>query len=103
MEPLIQKHYPQGKYVFWPDLASANYAHVVQDYLKEKKINYMAKWMNPANVPKARPIEDFWANLKQQVYEKDWKAKNLSQLEQKNQILLAKNGLGCSTVVAGAV
>ena len=35
--------------------------------------------MNPANVLKARPIEDFWANLKQKVYEKDWKAKiNLS-------------------------
>ena len=48
-----------NKYVFWPDLASAHYAQVVQDYLKEKKINYVPKWMDPANVPKARPIEDF--------------------------------------------
>ncbi|RNA22474.1 glucosylceramidase 4 [Brachionus plicatilis] len=39
--------------------------------------------MNPANVPKARPIEDCWGNLKAKVYEGDWKAINLKQLENK--------------------
>ena len=63
LEPLIQRHYPQGKYVFWPDLASGHYSHVVQDFLKEKKIDYVPKWMNPAHVPRARPIEE---------YRKDW-------------------------------
>ncbi|RNA24474.1 arthropsin type [Brachionus plicatilis] len=32
---------------------------------------------------KARPIEDFCENLKAKVYESDWKAKNLKQLENK--------------------
>ena len=50
----------------------------------------MPKWLNPANVPKARPIEDFWGNLKQKVYEKDWRARNLQQLEQKIKPCLKK-------------
>jgi hypothetical protein len=52
LEPFIRKHYKQGKYVFWPDLASSHYAYTVQDYLKEKNINFVPKWLNPANVPK---------------------------------------------------
>jgi hypothetical protein len=38
--------------------------------------------MNPANVPEARPIEDFWAHLKRNVYMDGWQAKNLNQLKQ---------------------
>ncbi len=41
--------------------------------------------MNHGNLPKARPIEDFWANLKKQVNKEDWKANNLAEL--KNKIL----------------
>ena len=81
LEPMIKKYYSDGNYVFWPDLASSHYANQVQNYLIEKNIRYVAKFDNPANVPKARPIEDFWANLKAKVYEGDWKAKNLDQLK----------------------
>ncbi len=49
--------------------------------------------MNPANVPKARPIEDFWGNLKAKVYEGDWKAKNLKQLENKIRTCLSNMDL----------
>ncbi|RNA02739.1 hypothetical protein BpHYR1_054014 [Brachionus plicatilis] len=31
----------------------------------------------------ARPIEDFWRKFESYVYEGDWKAKNLKQLENK--------------------
>ena len=81
LEPFILKKYPHGGYVFWPDLASSHYAKSVQDYLKSKNIEFIQKNDNPANVPKARPIEDFWANLKCHVYAKNWQAKNLVQLE----------------------
>jgi hypothetical protein len=37
--------------------------------------------MNPANLPKARPIEDFWGSLKLEVYENDWLAKDLDELK----------------------
>ena len=69
--PFIREYYPAGGYVFWPDKASAHYAKTVQDYLRAEKVRFVPKTMNPANVPKLRPIEDFWAVLKQKVYEED--------------------------------
>ncbi|RNA02884.1 hypothetical protein BpHYR1_042859 [Brachionus plicatilis] len=42
---------------------------MVQNYM------YVAKEVNPANVPKTRPIEDFSGNLKAKVYQDFWKAK----------------------------
>ena len=36
---------------------------------------------NPANLPEVRPIEDFWSILKAKVYENNWEAKTLHQLE----------------------
>ncbi len=56
--------------MIWPDLAPAHYARKVTSYLTEKKINFVPRVMNPANLPKARPIEDFWCSLKLEVYEK---------------------------------
>lgn len=83
LEPFILSNYKQGGYVFWPDLASSHYAHSVQDYLKSKGIPLVPKDINPANVPKARPIEDFWGNLKAKVYEGDWKANSLEELRRR--------------------
>ena len=39
--------------------------------------------MNPPNVPKARPIEDFWGCLTQKVYEGGWEAENEDQLKRR--------------------
>lgn len=81
--PFLRSHHSDKKFVFWPDLASAHYAKTVQEYLHKKKVNYVPKSINPANVPKVRPIEDFWGVLKQKVYENDWSAKDLDQLKQR--------------------
>jgi len=51
-------------YIFWQDLASSHYAHSVLNHLRKEKINFVEKVDNPANVPEAQPIEDFWADLK---------------------------------------
>ena len=40
--------------------ASSHYANEVVDYLRREKINFVGKYENHANVPEARPIEDFW-------------------------------------------
>jgi transposase len=88
--PFIKKNYSTGGYVFWPDLASAHYAGIVTKYLKDQNIPYVPKFMNPANLPKARPIEDFWANLKAEVYKNNWTAKNLEQLENRIRLCLGK-------------
>lgn len=91
--PFIRRYYRSGGYVFWPDLASAHYAVKVQNYLKEMKIPVIPKDMNPANVPKARPIEDFWANLKAEVYKGDWKATTLKELENRIKLCIRRMDL----------
>ena len=76
--PYIRANY--NNYVFWPDLASAHYAKKVTNFLSEEGIVFVGKNDNPANVPEARPVEDFWAHLKGLVYAKGWHAENHSKL-----------------------
>ena len=42
----------------------------------EENINYVDKSLNPPNVPQARPIENFWGDLAQKVYNGGWYAKS---------------------------
>jgi len=86
--PFIKKYHRDDTYVFWPDQASAHYAKEVQDYLNTKEIPFVPKNLNPSNMPKTRPIEDFWGFLKAKVYEKNWSAKNIDQLKQKIRLCL---------------
>lgn len=81
--PFIKHNYSSDGYVFWPDLATSHYSTNVQLYLKKQSIPCVLKSINPANLPKARPIEDFWGDLKEKVYKEDWKAKNLDELKQR--------------------
>jgi hypothetical protein len=48
--------------------------------LEKKNIKIVPKADNPPNVPKARPIEHFWALLARAVYAKRWIAKNEAEL-----------------------
>jgi hypothetical protein len=78
--PFLRKFHSHDRYVFWPDLASAHYARTVQDYLKSQRVPFVQRKLNPANVPKCRPIENYWGSLKRKVYENDWSAKEIPQL-----------------------
>ena len=78
--PLINEHHKNGNYLFWPDLASSHYADDVIRYLEANNINFVPKERNPPAVPEARPIEDFWGELKRLVYEGNWQTTRLSQL-----------------------
>ena len=68
--PFIKKYHPLGERLFWPDKASSHYAKPVLDFLKAENIPVVSKDNNPTNVPQARPIERFWANLQRMVYSK---------------------------------
>lgn len=81
--PFIEKHHKNDKIIFWPDLASSHYARDTIKWLEDKKIPFVPKTANPPNVPKARPIEDFWALLSRIVYDKGWEAKNQQELRKK--------------------
>lgn len=88
--PFIEKNHSDNKYLFWPDLASSHYAKTVISFLEDKKINFVKKFDNPANLPEARPIENFWAILKGHVYKNNWKAENISQLVDRIRYCLMK-------------
>ena len=88
--PFIEKYHKEDKIVFWPDLAPAHYAKKVQNFLVEKKINFVLKEDNPANIPEARPIELFWGILKAAVYKDGWEAENLDQLVNRIKYCLSK-------------
>ena len=45
---------------------------------------------NPPNLPECRPIEQFWALLKTQVYKSNWQAKNLEQLRNRIRYCVSK-------------
>jgi transposase len=81
--PFINEHHKNDDYLFWPDLATSHYANEVIDFLESENISFVAKERNPPNVPEARPIEDFWAYFKRQVYAKNWQATSLSQLKRR--------------------
>ena len=85
--PFIKKH---TNYIFWPDLASSHYAHSVLNHLRKEKINFVEKVDNPANVPEARPIEDFWADLKREVYKENWSTNTIAQLKSRIRYCLRK-------------
>ena len=65
-------------------------------------IQHVDKVDDPANLPEVRPIEDFCSILKAKVYENNWEAKTLNQLEFKikkclkevDQVTILKN-IGC--------
>ena len=88
--PFIKHYHSDCNYVFWPDLATSHYTLNVQDELRRQNVNFVEKKDNPANVPEAWPIEDFWAYLKGLVYEQGWRADNTDQLKRRIQSCLKK-------------
>ena len=48
------------------------------------------KSQNPANVPEARPIEDFWSILKGEVYKGGWETDDFDVLKKKIRLCLRK-------------
>ena len=49
--PFIEEHHMDDDFVFWPELASAHYAKIVLDYLKDKNVEIVPRKDNPPNLP----------------------------------------------------
>ena len=66
----------EGRYIcyFRPDLAPCHYAQEVLNWLESKGVSYVHKTKNHPNCLQIRPIENFWAILKQKVYEDNFMA-----------------------------
>ncbi len=87
--PFIKKYHKNEEIMFWPDLAWAHYANMTKDAFSRLEISCVSEEENPPNCPQIRPIEDFWAEHKRQVYEGGWEAKTTEEL--KKRILLKLN------------
>ena len=72
-------------YIFWPDqavrLSGCHCAERPLDFLCETLIHHVGKVDNPASLPEVRPIKDFWSILRAKVYENNWEAKTLHEIE----------------------
>lgn len=81
--PFVKRYHSRDNTILWPTLATCRYAEATCDYMIESRINFVEKYENPGNLPKCRPLEDYLAILKFKVYEGNWKAKTLQQLEKR--------------------
>ena len=84
--PFIQKNYPKGRYLFWPDGARCHYAKDVLAILRAHGVEgnkFIEKDENPPNMPQIRPIEKFWYQLRCRVYENGWEANDLIELRKR--------------------
>ena len=61
-------------------MASSHYANEITQWLFQQKIKLVAKQVNRANVPKARPVQDLWSIFADKVDEGGWEAKAELQL-----------------------
>ena len=77
--PFIYEYHGDLNYIFWPDLASAHYSSMTVQWMQEN-VNFVEKKLNPPNVPQARPIENFWACLAQNVFFRWMEAKTEQEL-----------------------
>lgn len=81
MLPFIKIHHNLDQVLFWPDMASSHYEKKVVEWLKDKKVDFVAKDENAPNVPQARPIETFWALCKSEYKGRNVAAKSLSSFK----------------------
>jgi transposase len=79
----ISDFHEDDNFIFWPDLASAHYATATQNLFHQLGIPFVDKAANPPNIPQCRPIENFWAALKAEVYKGGWEASSIPQLRRR--------------------
>lgn len=79
--PMIQLH--THPVIFWPDLASCHYAKDTQIWYETNQVEYIPKKWNPPNCPDLRPIEIFWAIVKQKLLKSGGTTTTAEKMRQK--------------------
>ncbi len=67
--PFLASYYPAGKFICWPDLASAHHSKQTSKWLSDAEIPILQMDINPPCVPQIQRIERFCAHLKSKVYD----------------------------------
>lgn len=63
--PFIKRH--TSPVLFWPDLATCHYTKKAIEWYKANNVDFVEKHLNPPNCPELRPIEKYWARVKQKL------------------------------------
>lgn len=69
--------------LFWPDLAMCHYSAATIACYDRNSISYVTKKCNPPNSPELRPVEKFWAHVKQKLLKKFRPAKTAQDFKKK--------------------
>lgn len=77
--PFIAQH--QGSVAFWPDLATSHYSKATMEWYEANNVTVVPKDANPPNCPELRPIERYWALMKQSLKKTQKTAKNSTDFE----------------------
>ena len=72
--PFTRSHNPNP--LFWPDLASIHYAKKTMEWYEANNIDIVPIEANPPNCPHLRPVEKYWAILKQKLHRSQKSALN---------------------------
>lgn len=72
--PFIRSH--KKPTVFWPDLATIHYSSAVLEWYRVNEVNFVGKDENPPNCPHLRPVETYWALVKEKLRKSKKTAKN---------------------------
>lgn len=77
--PLLKAH--DGPTIFWPDLASCHYTKDVLEWYKANDVDFVPKDLNPPNTPELRPIEKYWAIMKEHLLKRPKVVKNVEEMK----------------------
>lgn len=64
--------------IFWPDLALCHYSKDVLKWYADNKVNFVPKMFN---TPELRPIEKYWAIMKQHLLKRPKVVKTVEELK----------------------
>lgn len=76
--PLIHAH--TSETLFWPDLAAVHYSKKVLKWCSENNVKILPKNQNPPNCPIFRPIEKYWAIIKNKLRKKGGEVKDAKSM-----------------------
>lgn len=79
--PFMKKH--NVSTFFWPDLASAHYSKKTLEWYRQNNVTLVPKEANPPNCPELRPIEKYWALVKQILKKTNREVKDMTQFKLK--------------------
>ena len=89
--------------MFWPNLATCHYAKPVMEWYEANDVVFVPKEANPPNSLELRPIEKFWAIVKDKLRRTGKVFKNDKDLKKEWMKVCKKGGTSVAQNLMGKV